>query len=68
MNTYFVLTLITIVCGTIVIAIKVCFASKCESVELCWGFLKVDRNVIIEDKEFHDESKLSESSIIQKQT
>lgn len=67
MNTYFVLTVVTIVCGTIVLAFKICFASKCESVQLCWGFLKVDRNVVIEDTEFKEETKQSEISVTQMQ-
>lgn len=67
MNTYFVLTVVTIVCGTIILAFKICFASKCESVQLCWGFLKVDRNVVIEDTEFKEETKHSENGTKQMQ-
>lgn len=39
------------------LAIKVCFASKCEELEICYGLVSIKRNVIVEEKEFHEENK-----------
>lgn len=66
MNSYLLLSIITIVSGGIVMAMKICFASKCESVNICFGFIRVDRNVSIEDTEFHNEEKSENYEIRQK--
>lgn len=64
MDPYFLLALISILGGVLVVAMKVCFASKCEQFQICWGFLSVKRNVIVEDREFHDEAKVDRGSSV----
>jgi len=53
MNTYFILSIVSILAAIFVISIKVCFASKCEEFTLCYGLFQVKRNVSMEEKEFH---------------
>lgn len=53
MNTYFILSIVSLLGAMCLIAFKVCFASKCEEVSICYGILSVKRNVSIEEKEFH---------------
>jgi hypothetical protein len=67
MNSYLLLSVLTIISGAFIMAMKICFASKCESISICCGVLKVERNVSIEDTEFHNEEKSSENMITQKQ-
>jgi len=57
MNTYFILSLVTILAGIMILAMKVCFASKCEEFSICFGLVSVKRNVVIEEKEFHSTLK-----------
>ena len=59
MNTYFVLSLVSIIAAMGIIGMKVCFASKCEEFSVCFGLFSVKRNVVIEEKEFH--GRVSES-------
>jgi hypothetical protein len=69
MNTYFILSVVTIVSGILILAMKICFASKCQSVRLCWGGIVVKRDVEIEDSEFKDDGKYELGSIFkQKQS
>ena len=53
MNTYFVLSIVSILAALFVVSIKVCFASKCQEFSVCYGMFKVKRDVSIEEKEFH---------------
>jgi hypothetical protein len=57
MNSYLLLSIVTVLSGAVVMGMKICFASKCESVTLCCGAVKVERDVSIEEKEFHSEEK-----------
>ncbi len=57
MDSYFLIAVVTIIGGVLVLAIKVCFASKCEELEICYGLVSIKRNVIVEEKEFHEENK-----------
>lgn len=45
---YFVLALVSTGGAVLVLCIKVCFASKCDSVQLGWGFITIHRDVDIE--------------------
>lgn len=63
MNTYFILSVVTIVSGILILAMKICFASKCQSVRLCWGGIVVKRDVEIEDTEFKGENKYDFDSV-----
>lgn len=48
---YFVLSLVSIGGGVIVLAFKVCFASKCDTVELGWGAITIHRAVEREERQ-----------------
>lgn len=52
--------LVTILSSVIVILIKICFASKCQKVKICWGLIKIDRDVEIEASEFGHNNKVDE--------
>jgi hypothetical protein len=41
---------LTLIVSLLVFMLKVCFKSKCADVNFCWGFLKVHRNTIEEEK------------------
>jgi hypothetical protein len=32
------------------LAIRYCFKSKCEDIKLCWGFIEINRNVLVEEQ------------------
>lgn len=49
-----IIALVTIVAGVIIFLFKICFASKCEKVTICYGLLKINRDVENESKEFHN--------------
>lgn len=51
---YFVLSLVSIGGGVVVLAIKVCFASKCDRVKIGWGLLVIHRDVEREDNQLSD--------------
>ena len=42
------ISLVTIVTGFFIICIKLIFKSKCKDVNLCYGMIKVERNVELE--------------------
>ena len=53
-NTYdafFVSTLTTMILGFSGLALRYCLKSKCEHCTFCWGCLKIDRRVELEDTE-----------------
>jgi hypothetical protein len=37
--------------GCVLVVMKICFASKCDEVNVCFGLLQVHRNVLIENRE-----------------
>lgn len=55
MSVYFILTVVSIVSAVFVIAIKSCFASKCENFSVCWGLIKVHREVSLENSELQND-------------
>jgi hypothetical protein len=44
-NAVFFVTISTLVCGAVGLVIKYCLKSKCDEVNLCFGFIKVHRDV-----------------------
>jgi len=56
----FFLTIGSLVCGGFALVIKYCLRSKCDDVNLCFGFIKVHRNV---DLEVEEEMKQMELGI-----
>jgi hypothetical protein len=44
----FWITLATILCGSLGLAMKLCMKSKCERLSLCCGLVDVERNVQLE--------------------
>lgn len=56
MNNYFILSLVSFVSAVVIIALKVCYASKCEKISVCWGAVEVDREPRLENKELRNGS------------
>ena len=44
----FLIALVTIITGFFIVCIKIFFKSKCKDVNLCYGMIKVERNVELE--------------------
>ena len=44
----FLIALVTIITGFLIVCIKLIFKSKCREVNLCYGMIKVERNVELE--------------------
>lgn len=51
MSIYFILTVVSIISAVFVVAIKSCFASKCENFSVCWGLMSIHREVQLENSE-----------------
>lgn len=51
MSIYFILTVVSIISAVFVVAIKSCFASKCENFSICWGLMSIHREVQLENSE-----------------
>ena len=51
MNTYFVLSLVSLLTAIVIVALKVCYASKCEKISICCGVLEINREVSLENAE-----------------
>lgn len=66
MNSSIIIALVTIIAGVIIFTLKICFASKCEKVNLCFGLLKISREVELEAKVYNNE-KSSPNEIKQMQ-
>lgn len=56
MNNYFILSLVSFVSAVVIIALKVCYASKCEKISVCWGAVEVNREPRLENKELRNGS------------
>jgi hypothetical protein len=54
MNSFLLVSIISIVSATCIVFIKACYASKCEKISFCWGFLNVSREVEYENTELQD--------------
>jgi hypothetical protein len=67
MNSYFILSLVSLLSAIAIVALKVCYASKCENVSLCWGFILVEREVNLENKELQSEISMRTFPIETKQ-
>lgn len=50
-----ILSFLFVCIASIIIAMKICFASKCQSIHICWGLIEVSRMVGIESTEFHSD-------------
>lgn len=46
-----VLTFAVLMIGGFLLAMKICFASKCDEVKICYGLLSIHRNVSVENAE-----------------
>lgn len=52
MSSYFIISIVSILSAMLVVGMKVCFASKCKEIDICWGLFSVRRSVALEDTEF----------------
>ena len=55
MNTYFILSIVSLLSAVVIIALKVCYASKCENISICFGCLLIQREVELESRTFNSE-------------
>ena len=60
MNDVLIISLATISSGIIVLALRLCFKSKCSDVNLCFGMFKIERNIEAENK--MEETELNSAS------
>lgn len=56
----FWITTLTILTGSIALALKYCLKSKCDNVKCCWGFIEIHRDI---DAETEEEMKAMELGI-----
>lgn len=54
MQTSYTITIITIAAAVMVLMFKICFASKCGKISLCFGAINIEREVEFESREFHN--------------
>ena len=47
----FFITIVTIITTFLGLMLKYCLKSKCGEIDFCWGCLKINRNVEIEQEE-----------------
>lgn len=50
-NSVFWITVLTVLTGSIGLALKFCLKSKCRNFSCCWGLIQVRRDVDIEAQE-----------------
>jgi hypothetical protein len=53
-----VLTFAVMLIAGILLAMKICFASKCDDVKICCGLLSIHRNVTVENTEIANNESL----------
>lgn len=46
-----IVTITVVIVSGCLLGMKICFASKCDDVKLCWGMLTIHRNVVVEHAE-----------------
>lgn len=64
MDSGLIIAIFTICAGVIIFIFKICFASKCEKVTLCYGLLKINREVVLEDTHYtQSPSKIKQNEI-----
>lgn len=52
--------------GMVVLITKICFKSKCEDVNVCWGLIHIERNTTLEAEETKIEHTKSAPSPIRR--
>lgn len=57
MNSYFILSVVSILSAVLIVALKVCYASKCDDVTFCWGLIHIEREVSMEDTQLADSNR-----------
>lgn len=45
-----IIAIVTICAAVLIFLFKICFASKCEQVSICFGLLVIEREVSLESK------------------
>jgi hypothetical protein len=59
-DSFFWITITTLLTGSIGLSLKFCLKSKCDNVNLCWGMIKVHRNTELEENNIdeNEENKI----------
>jgi hypothetical protein len=50
----FFITVISMIIGIVGLSIKYCLKSKCEHCNICFGLIKIDRRVELEENELNE--------------
>jgi hypothetical protein len=53
-DSIFFITGLTIITGSIGLCLKFCLKSKCDNVNLCYGLIKIHRNVELEMEDIEE--------------
>ena len=60
-DSFFWLSLVTLICGGLSLSIRYAYRSKCKNIKLC-GCIKIDRDVDIEEREDMAKSTIASKS------
>ena len=63
MDSVLIISLATIFSGIAVLALKLCFKSKCSDVNVCFGVLQFQRDVSLENEIEMQDTKTGDKSI-----
>lgn len=61
MNSYFIVSVVSIFAAVCIVGLKVCYASKCDDINLCWGLIHIEREVRYEDSQLADGNGISKT-------
>jgi len=62
-NSAFWITIVTLCTGSVALGLKYCLKSKCDSINLCYGLIKIHRNVELETIDIENNNNIEESKI-----
>jgi hypothetical protein len=62
-NAGFWITITTLLTGSIALGLKYCLKSKCDSINVCYGLLKIHRNVELETIDIENNNNIEENKI-----
>lgn len=51
MNNYIIFIIVGFISSSFIVAMKICFASKCDEIKFCYGAVEIHRSISQEAKE-----------------
>ena len=64
MNSFLIVSIVSLLSAVLIVALKVCFASKCDKIEIRFGLIKINREVELEHPEFTDSSNVRNQEVM----